>query len=205
MITAEKQSTNETLFGRAVRSAIRGVWYGELDIIGFADSMQGAIFRAYEQAWREGSEQCGISPAERTQEEQAALDAEIASDQGYILGLYDRIDNMKLQHAETGKPTYTQVVNQAKLWANRYNAVRNLAQRMACSDQKLIWRMGPTREHCVDCQNYEGRVYRASVWDKYGIRPQSRDLSCHGYNCLCYFEPTDAPGTPGRPPLPRGR
>jgi hypothetical protein len=90
--------------------------------------------------------------------------------------------------------------NRARLWVNRYNAVRAEAQAIVCSDQKLTWRLGDTEEHCEDCLNYQGRTYRASTWNRYGIRPQSFELACGGWNCDCRFEPTDAPVSAGRPP-----
>lgn len=54
--------------------------------------------------------------------------------------------------------------------------------------------------NCDDCLNLHGRVYRASVWDRYGIAPQSPQLACGGWRCGCRFVVTDDPVTPGRPP-----
>lgn len=58
--------------------------------------------------------------------------------------------------------------------------------------------------NCADCSRVEGRVYRNSVWAKYGWQPGSSDLACQGFRCRCTLDPTDEPVTSGRPPSMRG-
>ena len=58
--------------------------------------------------------------------------------------------------------------------------------------------------NCCDCLRMHGRVYRNSIWAKYGIEPQSPNLACFGGHCRCKKTPTDLPVTKGRPPALRG-
>ncbi|RLC88775.1 MAG: hypothetical protein DRJ03_01620 [Chloroflexi bacterium] len=137
-------------FGRSVRASIRGLWKGHLDLIGFVDTMTTAILRDYEVAWREGESRCGILTGERSLEESLALDKEIQNDFGYLLNFGEAILKLKERSEAGGKnaPTITNALKRGKVWENRTDAVRNLAQRMACSDQKLKWVLGRA-EHCV--------------------------------------------------------
>ncbi len=87
------------------------------------------------------------------------------------------------------------------MWINRYRDVVNTAKLMAGEDVKLVWRIGPTKEHCRSCSRLNGKVKRKSQWIASGIRPQSPQLECHGFNCLCTLNPTSEPASRG--PLPR--
>jgi len=183
-----------------IRAAIRGLWNGTFDYLDFVDQMTNAIFRGYEMAWREGSSQCGITPEERTVEEQARLNQMIQLDIGYIPGLADVI----LQNSKANGGKLAPLLARGKLWGNRYNAVVTTAQQVSCADQKFRWILGPTKIHCSDCSNYAGRVHRGSVWGTVGAQPQSRSLECGGWNCLCALSPTTDRASGGRPPRPRG-
>jgi len=96
------------------------------------------------------------------------------------------------------------LLDRVELWVNAYNRIQNQAMLMACADQKLKWVMDAAKENCEDCQKYNGRVYRGSIWAKYGIQPQGHNLACGGWRCGCSFQETDEPVTPGRPPSPTG-
>jgi len=158
--------------------------------------MDRAISIAYEQAWREGAATCGIKPAERTDNEQQQLNELIAENRQYIFGFGENIEeNSKANGGKLGPH-----LARGQLWINKYNEVKSIAQQMACADIKLKWVWSPQREHCSDCQKLNGRVYRASIWQKYNIHPQSQNLQCHGYRCGCSFIMTDEKVTPGRPP-----
>ena len=189
-------------FAMNVRSAVRGLWNGSFDFLGFTDAMTSAIFRGYEQAWQEGAAQCGIGPTERTQAEQQKLDQEIISDQSHISAFADFIaKNSKANGGKLGAS-----LSRAELWANRYGFVVGVAQQMSCGDMKYQWRVGPT-DHCHDCATYDGRIYRGSTWAAVGAQPQSRNLACGGYRCQCSLVPVPSPSVrawPGRPPRPTG-
>lgn len=59
-------------------------------------------------------------------------------------------------------------------------------------EKRYRWQLGATEEHCADCSRLQGKVLTASEWKSIGIRPQSRDLECGGWNCDCVFIETDA-------------
>jgi hypothetical protein len=182
-----------------IRAYVRGFWAGHLTYDQAFESLLYATERGLRQAWYEGAQEVGVEPSELTPSEISALRALIISEQQYIGGLLADIEaNSK---ANGGK--LTPLLSRADMWANRWHDARSKAMLIARDDQKLRWDLGPTEQHCDDCANYNGRVYRASIWRKYGVQPQSRSLSCRGYRCLCVLTPTTEPGTPGHPPRPR--
>jgi hypothetical protein len=171
------------------------LWAGQFTTLDFADAMFSAMRRGFEQAWREGALECGILPGERSDEEQKELDRMLGDNLTYVPQFGDYIfANSKANGGSIGP-----ILNRAELWVNRYNEVKAKAQLMACKDAKYRWQYGPT-EHCKSCLRLNGRVYRASVWAKYGIQPQSHNLACKGYRCQCQFILTKDPVTKGRPP-----
>lgn len=183
-----------------IYAAARGLWRGDLTTLEFIDSMDGSVRRGLAQGWYEGAVLCGIKSADLTDEEVDALQLLIINNIAYVDGLADYI----AQNSKTNGGTFTNLEPRLQLWVNRYNEARNQGQQMACADQKLIWVLGATEQHCDDCANAAGRVYRASTWAKYGWRPQSPELACAGFNCDCRFETTDEPVTKGRPPSIKG-
>lgn len=187
-------------FGRRVRGLARGVWAGEIDWLAFGDSMAWAIYRGYEQAWVEGAARCGIRPEERSDRERIVLQREIVEDNQRIRGFADYLQ----AHTKALGFKLSTVLSRAEIWTNRYTAIVTLAQVTACADRKMVWYLGRTEKHCTDCFTYEGHVYRASIWTKYGALPQSRRLECGGWRCDCRLVPTDAPVTPGHPHYPKG-
>lgn len=183
----------------AVRSAVRRLWLGESTVFDFFDTMNFAITRHLRIAWKEGAASCGINEDELTNQEIAARDSFINSQFPYLLGFGDSIEENNKSSGAKLEPH----LQRAELWIGRYSEAREKAKTMACGDQKLQWVVGPT-EHCEDCARLNGRVYRASVWERYGLRPQSRDLACGGWRCQCTLVPTSEPATRGRPPGLRG-
>lgn len=182
-------------FRTQIRSAVRGLWSGVLDKAQFKDAMQATIDRNLRRAWNEGAGECGIKVADLTEEEQGKLDKAILEQFRYIGGFADDIAGVNKKTGGKVAPLF----ERAELWVNQYDSVRSLAQTTVCQDEKLEWELGPTEEHCPDCSWYAGKVYRASVWNKYDIRPQSHDLACHGYNCKCRLRKTDKSVTRGKP------
>lgn len=192
--------SGESSYRDAIRSAVRGLWSGATGSGQFYVQMSETIQRRLTQAWYEGAAAVGVQPDELSDGERAALAQAIAEEKTYIapfsseIGIGSKIVGGKLQP----------LLDRAELWPRRYNDVRNRAMTMARADAKLQWQMGLTKEHCVDCLRYHGRVYRASAWLKSGARPQHRDLSCHGFHCLCKFTPVSLPCTRGRVPAMTG-
>jgi hypothetical protein len=81
----------------------------------------------------------------------------------------------------------------ARLWTRSFDALFSKGQTYDPEDPRYIWRIGSTIEHCVDCLDMDGQSHTASEWEAAGIRPQSPDLACGGYNCDCSLVLTDEP------------
>ena len=173
--------------------------------------VQASISRMIPEAWYQGFAAAGIKRNELTVIELAAMQAFVSEQRMFAEGLdsqmreirqrYGRIhmtDVRTKEETETGRRL---VMNHVPLWRNVWDTARNQAIAMARTDPKLMWRMGPTVEKCLTCLKLANRVYRASTWARYDIHPQHHEnLACKGYLCQCYFEATDEPLTPGRPP-----
>ena len=174
-----------------------------MDQFTFVDDFASAIRRRFIEAWHEGAATCGIQPDELTDEELQALETEINQEITYIWQFSVDIIGDIISNRNSGgklKP----LLDRVELWMNAYHRLKSQAQLMACADQKLKWVMDPAQENCEDCQKYNGRVYRGSIWAKYGIQPQGSNLACGGWRCGCILVVTDDPVTAGRPPSPTG-
>jgi len=94
---------------------------------------------------------------------------------------------------------YDQFRSRVRMWAHRYDEMRNRALLFAGGNTLLTWEYGATEEHCTDCKEYEGTTRAAVEWQKIfnetGHRPQARKLSCNGYNCDCRYEKVGKPDT----------
>ena len=182
-------------FRRLIRKLVRNLWDRTITIQQFTFKMRLVIGEGFEQAWTEGAKSVGISPSERTSEEQAVLNQMLADN---ILHLLRFALFIFLNQRGIGK--LATVYNRAEMWINRYNEVRNRAIQMAIANQKLEWVVGPT-EHCSDCLKLNGKVKRAIDWEIAKIRPQMSTLECGGFRCQCKLKKTEKKLTPG--PLPK--
>lgn len=178
-----------------LRSAVRGLWSGAIDAGQFDENMRLAISRYLTEAFAAGAKECGIKMDELTVDEQLVLADILTAETAFVAGFATAIEEGS--RANDGK--LTPLFTRLEMWVNRYNDVKNQAKTLICGDLKYRWQLGPT-EHCVDCAKLSGRVYRGSVWQKYGILPQSHDLACGGWRCQCSLVVTDEPITKGRPP-----
>ena len=181
-----------------LNTLIRSLWAGRIDLFGYVDSHVSMINRFFGQAWRQGSKDCGINfPGDSSVEELQTFDREVNDEIERVLPFAQEILAVK---AEVDSKVDRFIIR-ATMWANQWGRIRNLAAAMACRDRPMLWLYSPLKEHCADCNRMNGRIYRNSVWQNYGILPQSRDLACGGYRCGCRLIPTDLPMTPGRPPV----
>ena len=192
MILAESGSSD---YGLAIRSAIRGLWGGKVDMAHFIDMMVVAMGRRLRQAWLEGAAQCGIQPDELTPNETMRLAVEIQGVTTYIAPFAITImENSKAKGGKLGP-----LLNRGQMWTARYEQFKTMGQVTACADKKLEWVLGPT-EHCSSCLKLNGKVKRASVWHDSGILPRvagASYLKCHGYRCQCSLIPSTKKATSG--------
>jgi len=73
-------------------------------------------------------------------------------------------------------------------WKNAPLRFENTGATMDRADPWLMWRLGATEKHCTDCAHLNGQIHRASEWNAAGIKPQSPDLECGGWNCDCRLD-----------------
>jgi len=76
-----------------------------------------------------------------------------------------------------------------KLWINQAVRALNIGKMFSGKKNKFMWRRGGTSEPCKDCLDLDGTIKTAEEWIRAGIEPQSPDLECGGWNCLCQFVP----------------
>lgn len=183
-------------YSRSIRAAVRGLWSGDLSYNDFLDAIDLAVRTGLTRAWYEGAAECGIiAPQELTIGEIGDLNRYINIQMGFVFAFANDIN----ASSKANKGKLTPLMERAKMWTNRYNEARNYAKQLACADQKLEWIFGDTK-HCSSCLKLNGRVYRASIWAKYDVRPQHPSLECRGFHCACIFQKTNKPATRGRPP-----
>lgn len=193
------KASGESEYRSAIRSAVRGLWSGELDYSWFYDAMLSAIRFHIPQAWFLGAKECGILAGELTQEEKAALEQAIQYELQWINGFATAIEEGSKENGGKLSPLFSR----AEIWIGRWNGVKSKAMAMACADQKLEWVLGPTDTSCSSCLKLAGKVKRSSYWNKVGVLPRqhgSELLACRGFRCLCEFQVTDEPASKG--PLP---
>ncbi len=194
------EAESETGYGLILRNLTRSLWSGKIDVVIFLAIMAFVIRRGFTAAWRQGAAAAGVDFNELTPAEIGALEGEISVDLGNLSSLaLDIAGNTRLLGGALAP-----LLGRVEMWTNRIGEIRSFALRQAAGNQKLMWVWNPLKEHCDDCLKYNGRVYRASVWDAAGIRPRSAELACGGWKCGCSFVVTDNHAMPGRPPAPTG-
>lgn len=185
----------------------------------FVSQVRGLVAEFWRWAWQDGIAQFGLRLEDLTGLELMALNATISKDQSYVPGFGQYIVDNSAHHVQDlprrrtspqrwhdvvySSPQWSKVNARMETWFNSYNAVVTQARQMAAGDRPMEWVLGPT-EHCRDCLNYAGRVYRASTWGKWNVYPQHMSLACHGFRCQCRLMVTSSPLTPGRPPRMTG-
>lgn len=153
-------------FKAAVNASARGLWSGQLDSLSFADSFFSTLRRGLTQSWYEGVKEFGIKPDELSEEELAVLAQKIGDNNQYVGGLADFIS----QHTKAQGFSFETIKPRLDLWVNRYEEVKELAKSMAGGNRKLKWVIDGG-EHCRSCLKLNGRVHRASQWQKFGVAP----------------------------------
>ena len=88
------------------------------------------------------------------------------------------------------------LLRRMSLWLGDARLAYNLGMvnREGSAEERFMFVNGPTSDHCADCMRLDGQVHTGSEWSEHpGLLPQSRDLACSGYRCLCKLEPTNEP------------
>lgn len=194
----EMQETGQTIYAGGIRANFRALWSGEVSAGDFITMMMLMIERGLRAAWVEGMESAGVAEDEISPQEWGKLQERINQE-------YDHLAEVAIwisDHNRARGGLLRDIMPRTDLWINRYGDIVNYARQTAATDPKLMWVLGGTVDHCVDCAGYAGKVHRANIWERVGARPQSHALACGGWKCECRFQPTGEradPGLPGRP------
>ena len=191
---AEEKSLSSFRVG--IRSAIRGLWTGNLGLFGFVSAMEASISRGFRQAWIEGGGQCGIKFDELTPAELAELRRMTNEQIAFLPGFGSDIEENSRANGGLLQP----LLERGGMWISQYNVVRDKASGMACGDIKKKWVIDPLKDNCSSCLRLNGKVKRNSFWISSGILPQVNGasyLECRGYNCGCRLEETNEPVSRG--------
>lgn len=74
----------------------------------------------------------------------------------------------------------------ANLWANKsLGSIYNKGLLSADGNGVYEWVRGNTSDSCRDCLRLNGQTKRLKTWHRDGLLPQSSELACSGYQCLC--------------------
>ena len=194
-----EQDKAESNYRSAIRSMVRALWAGVIDIDQAFDVGETSIRFGLTQAWNAGLQSVGDIPAEQSPQQRIELQQMIANEINLLFPfLLDIEANSKANGGKLG-PLFTR----SEMWILRATDAENRARASALSDPRLAWRLGITEQHCGSCARLDGKIKKASYWQRLNIRPQSppnEKLECGGYKCLCFFEPTTEPQSRG--PLP---
>lgn len=183
-------------YRRSLRALTRGYWAGDLAAFDFVDGMTSAIHRHFEQAWQQGEAINGVQPGERSDAAQSRLDLAVNTEVSYITGFAQAIAENSKANGGALQP----MLDRAELWANGYARIVILAQTVSGADLKMKWIRDPLKDSCVDCLQYDGKIYYRSEWEAAGVYPKGDMLACNGINCGCIWEPTTERKTRGLPP-----
>ena len=167
-------------YARSIRKIAFDLWWGDISFDQATSLMYDTIRLGMHEAWAKGAKECGVVPAEYSAEEMHELAWMVASQQTAVMNFLFWVE----QNSKKAGGKWAPVQARANVWGNRYAEAQNKARVLSCGNQKLQWVLHGrrvTKTSCADCLKYNGRVYRASTWHRYGIRPQSPGLACGGF------------------------
>ena len=195
-------SFQSDIYAKTMRGIARLAWRGDTDMSEFRILIWQTVETGLARAWHTALVSEGIDPkTEASDVEKAVLKDAYDFAWDALQGYADFI----FTHRKEDGFKYRQILYRVKIWANRYTAIYKQTKMLASGNKKLMWVWNPEKEHCFDCANLNGRVYRAHTWKKWDIYPQSTDLECGGWYCGCTLKATDEKCTPGRPPMIKGQ
>lgn len=127
----------------------------------------------------------GLTPAQRKR-----LDAEIAEQHSYTSGIASDIAGGRYQDEGEDATRREMLDRRVGLWLSGVLAAYVVGKMYADNDDELLqWRLGATKEHCTHCAGFHRQIKTRAEWreiaEKQGLYPQSRNLECKGYRCLC--------------------
>lgn len=178
---AEFISEIEQIIGRAAR--------GDSSRAKFGGEMRAALRRFGLVAFRDGMKEVGYDPESFGPDELAAFREWQTRQSEFVTGIGDEIfrEGGLIGGAE-------QAAARARMWGLvSLESAREAGMAVAAPNQRFIWVMGPTEEHCRDCVRLNGQVHTMREWKASGYTPTSGKTECKSFNCECQLVPTDQP------------
>ncbi len=183
-------------YQRALRELGTGVWRGEISEGDFTVRTESEIDRSLTEAFFAGVKDGGLEREDLTAKELKELDKVIEQEQFHVSDLAGFIEANSKQNG--GRLNV--IRSRVDRWISRYDNVKNAGFLIASRNKSMMWLFDSRKEHCGDCAKLHKRIYKASIWLKNNIRPQSNLLACFGLWCGCRFVETDQAVNRGRPP-----
>lgn len=186
-------------FRRVMRRATRDFYNGSIDAFGFIGRMADLISDQFRRAWNQGARDVGYPLEKITDSDRIPLQAAIDEQADFLLDFAEAVEEATLTDAPIAP-----LLARVDLWANRYEQVANDSRlyfsKLQGDQQRFVWRLGATEEHCTTCATLDGIVATAAEWAASGYHPQHAPnsmLECGGWRCDCRLEPTTADSTRG--------
>ena len=192
---AYRRIKTETIYEETLKRLARKLWEGSFDALDFVEEMDYAIREGLTNAVYDVLASLNMTPAELSFEERVKLLEFIGNNVDRVWRLASWIEQNR-----RGISALATIYSRIQMWARQYRKTANFFKKLLGGTIKYKWIWSPKKEHCKDCEKLNGRVYRANVWVRYDIEPQSPRLACGGYRCGCDLIPTTENATPGRPP-----
>lgn len=152
----------------------------------FGGQVRSIVRRYGLRAMRDGMRTVGYDPESFSMEELAAFRSYQEEQSQFISKFASEVFKQGISEAE--------VAIRADYWANvTLEKARELGILLGKPNQAMMWVLGNTGEHCVDCVRLNGQVHTMKEWIDSGYTPTSGKTECHSFNCLCELRPTDLP------------
>lgn len=184
-------------FLRVLDKSVRDLYNGEITSDEFIDGLAALLEQQMRRAWNEGMRDNNLDPQKDMTPEWEEHYQELVSEQYGYVDAY-AADIVAAGAAQSGLEA---VRARAEMWANNYTSTVNTARIVTASpDDRFIWNLGATEEHCETCGALAGVVATAEQWRvlfAQGIEPQGDKLMCGGWQCDCEVVITDEPLTDG--------
>ena len=192
----ENAMKTEAYYRRALNRDVLDFYRGDIDSGEFIDDMVMLISEQLTRAWNEGMRANDLDPKkDMTDEWQGILDQLIKDEEDHVLDYAQAIEDAR----KAGTPI-DPLKARVELWVNRYPEVVSLSKITTKPEDRFMWKLGATEQHCETCARLNGTVATGAQWAESGYHPQdppNDKLSCGGWKCDCRFEYTEEPLTKG--------
>ena len=119
----------------------------------FVRDMTGVITNQLNEAWKTGADEMMVLPEDMTDEDKAYIQGIVDNEVSYLSGLADDV-----QQAQSDQAGWEQFETRLDIWGNRYNDVINQARLYFGQQERLVWNLGATEQHCESCAALNGIV-----------------------------------------------